>query len=44
LLGDTATKILTESGFESGDVTNVDILAKDVGEICSVKISMTKHD
>jgi hypothetical protein len=35
---------LTETGFESGSSHNIDVLGKDVGEICGIKITMNKHE
>lgn len=42
--GDTVKKILTEDGLEQGSTETVEVLGKDIGDICGVRISMNKHD
>ena len=37
-------KIMTEDGLEQGSAETIEILGKDVGDICGIKIHMNKHD
>jgi len=39
-LGDTTRKILVEDGLEQGSTETIEVLGKDIGDICGVKINM----
>jgi hypothetical protein len=41
---DTVKKVLADDGFQAGETEKIEILGKDVGNICGVKISMTNHE